>query len=120
MFPCALKGLPSGRQVRLDSTDDHDDDEDEDEHEDEHEHEDEDADDDDHDDDHHDDDDHDDDDDDDYYYDTETSPAAGVQGIFRQPLDLDRPPSIDCNKAEILRHGGRYRGMFCCWTSGFV
>ena len=117
MFPCALKGLPSGRQVRLDSTDDHDDDEDEDEHEDEHEHEDEDADDDDHDDDHHDDDD---DDDDDDYYDTETSPAAGVQGIFRQPLDLDRPPSIDCNKAEILRHGGRYRGMFCCWTSGFV
>ena len=42
------------------------------------------------------------------------------KGIFRQPLDLDRPPNIDCNKAEILRQGGGYRGMFCCWTSGFV
>ena len=42
------------------------------------------------------------------------------KAFFRQPLDLDRPPNIDCNKAEILRQGGGYRGMFCCWTSGFV
>ena len=32
--------------------------------------------------------------------------AAGVHGIFRQPLDLERPPGIDCDKAEILRQGG--------------
>jgi len=41
--------------------------------------------------------------------------SPGVQGIFRKPLlDLGRPSSIDCDKAEILTQGGDYRGMICC------
>ena len=44
--------------------------------------------------------------------------AAGIQSILRKPLDPERPRSIDCDKAEILRQGGDYRGMLCSWTSG--
>ena len=40
--------------------------------------------------------------------------------FFANRWHVAGPPSIDSDKAEIPRQGGDYRGMFCCWTSGFV